>query len=458
MKIHPTERRLTVILETLSPEYRVLLRHVLSCSKCRRAVLPELRRGGIGRAERPGATASRKILAWRPPEPSYEAVLERLFERCRQHLAAFSSERSEARTLLADLLGQTPERREITLANSPRFRKLALCELALEESRKRSLEDPSRGEELALLALRIAGLLDRRLYGRRVGFDLQARCWAYVGNARRMRSDLAGAEDAFERGKRCLEGSLDALEIANFMDFLASLRKDQRHFDEALKLRRQAISTYARFGDEHLLGRALASQASTFIEMGEPERALEQLREASKVIDPTAEPFLLLSVRHNLIYCLTDLDRFLEAQSMMKRSQALYRRFTETWTQSRRRWLEGRIAAGLGRLEEAEETLEGVRRSFLEQGIAYDLALVSLDLAAVYARRGRTARVRELASEMLPQFTSREIHREALAALAFFIQAAERETVTLETVREIHGMLRRSRRNPALSLRSEPPT
>ena len=48
-------------------------------------------------------------------------------------------------------------------------------------------------------------------------------------------------------------------------------------------------------------------------------------------------------------------------------------------------------------------------------------SVASLDLAALYAAQGRTAEVRRLAEEMLPVFTSRRIHREALAALIVFL-------------------------------------
>ena len=58
--------------------------------------------------------------------------------------------------------------------------------------------------------------------------------------------------------------------------------------------------------------------------------------------------------------------------------------------------LQGQIAAGLGRTDEAVTTLAGVRDEFLELGIVYDAALATLELAVVLAEQGRTAEVREL--------------------------------------------------------------
>ena len=58
--------------------------------------------------------------------------------------------------------------------------------------------------------------------------------------------------------------------------------------------------------------------------------------------------------------------------------------------------------------------------------MAYDVALVSLETAVLYARRGRTDQVKTLARHMTPIFQD-AIHREAIAALALFWPAADAE-------------------------------
>jgi hypothetical protein len=80
-------------------------------------------------------------------------------------------------------------------------------------------------------------------------------------------------------------------------------------------------------------------------------------------------------------------------------------------------WLEGRVAAGLERREEALPALEQVRRYFTTEQIAYDAALASLEVAVLYLEAGRTGEVRTLAEEMLWIFKAQGVHREALAAL-----------------------------------------
>ena len=75
---------------------------------------------------------------------------------------------------------------------------------------------------------------------------------------------------------------------------------------------------------------------------------------------------------------------------------------------------------------------------------------MTLDLAHLYLEAGRAAEVRTLAAEMLDVFLSRDIHRQALAALAVFQKAAELDNATPGLVQEISSYLVRARKNPGL--------
>ena len=141
---------------------------------------------------------------------------------------------------------------------------------------------------------------------------------------------------------------------------------------------------------------------------------------------------------------------------MFRESQPLYDRFPDPWTQRRRLWLDGKILRGLGQLEAAEARLSEARRGFLEQEIVYDAALVSLDLAAVYALQGRVDDQRRLAREMLPIFTARGVHREARAALAYFQQAVERERASPQVVEGLLEYLSQARLDPELRFEAPP--
>jgi tetratricopeptide (TPR) repeat protein len=156
--------------------------------------------------------------------------------------------------------------------------------------------------------------------------------------------------------------------------------------------------------------------------------------------------------QHNLTLYLAEGGRYSEAMQLLESARPLYYQVGDQMSLLRLRWLEGKIASALGHFVEAEEFLRGVQRELIERELGYDAALLSLDLAAIYARQGRSAEMRHLAEEMLPIFKSRDIHREAIAALFVFQKAAEMERVTLGLIRDVTGYLKESR--AAWSLRS----
>jgi hypothetical protein len=82
--------------------------------------------------------------------------------------------------------------------------------------------------------------------------------------------------------------------------------------------------------------------------------------------------------------------------------------------------------------------------------MGYDAALVSLDLARLYAQEGCTEDLKRLAAEMMPVFQSRDVHREAILALLMFQRACEEERLTVDLVRQISAYLRRERRGNGL--------
>ena len=91
-----------------------------------------------------------------------------------------------------------------------------------------------------------------------------------------------------------------------------------------------------------------------------------------------------------------------------------------------------------------------MRQDFLAEKIAYDYALVSLELAALHLEQGRTGLVKEIAEEMLWIFEGEKVHKEALAALTLFRQAATVEEARAEWTRRMVKYLYRAQSNPRL--------
>ncbi len=444
MKIHPSDLALEEFYLSHGEEHRALLTHLARCSRC------SLRFRGL--VERPmieSVNCSGEGVD--DPATRYEDTLDQAECLMAERERAVSKERASAPGLFVELMKLSPEQQLLLIRNSPRFRTWGLCELLVEQCREVTVQSPAGAESLARLALEVAARLDTPYYRAGLIQDLRARVWGYLGNARRVRSDLPGAEEAFFQAETYLrKGSKDPVELALFLDLKASLRRAQRRFDEALRLLGRASSIFLRNGHPHRAGRTLVNMSTVHHYSGNLAEAIPLLTKALKLIDPETEPRLLLCARHNLCDYLASSGRFVEAQKEYRETRPLYRDFPEALTQNRRKWVKGRIALGLGQTTQAERLLLAARDGFIADGIPYDAALVSLELAVLYARAGRTADLKRLAQEMLPIFSSLQIHREALAALTFLRKALDDERASLELVSRVAQYLRRAKHDPGL--------
>jgi tetratricopeptide (TPR) repeat protein len=234
------------------------------------------------------------------------------------------------------------------------------------------------------------------------------------------------------------------------LDLEASLRRDQRRFPEAARLLDRVIVIYQRLGEWSLLGRALKQKSMVCGETGDLESEMALLRRALDLLDPNEQPRTFLAARHNLITALHQSGRSREAFSLLFQTRPLYLKMGDRMNLLRMRWLEGMVALGLERMEQAEVAYREVREAFIDLRLDYDAALASLDLAGVLVRQGRSADVRCLAEEMLTVFSSRDIHREAMAALLFFCRAAKMEKAGKDLVDSIADFLKRARNDPDL--------
>lgn len=358
---------------------------------------------------------------------------------------------------LWESLRHLPHPRRILLAQMENpFLSWGFCEHLCKLSRVEAAKEEREALEIAELAVLVADTLaeespaeDRWLY------QLRALAWAHLGNAHRVRGDLSGSEATFGMADQWWEAGVDGIGDALgyravILDLKASLRIDQRRFPEALKLLGDAYDLYMEGGDRHLAGRILLKQAHAFLESDDLDRAIPVLREGETLIDPEREPRLLLCARHNLLDNLSKAGRFSEAQALLPEVQTLSRSAGSQLDRVRLRWAEGRIAAGLGDVERARLALSEAQREFLDQDIAYDAALVSLELATLLLQQGLTAEVRQLACEMIPIFRAQDVHREALAALAIFQTAAALDSATVELTRDIAAFLVQARHDPEM--------
>lgn len=422
--------------------------HLFNCAACRK----EIERLGAG-----GGDLLESLFEGLNPQdvadnPSYERAFSFGQSTLEARGETRDRDRERAPKLFAELMRHPVSRQRSLIERTWRFKNYVFAEYLLEESLQALFDDPARGEDLADLALVVAKQLEGSHYGPALVNDLKARCWAYIGNARRVANDFRAAEEAFNTADELAEdGSGDPLLEARLLALRAGLSRERHQFEEADEMIQRALKIYRDAGEEHWVGRTLITYAILQRNSGQPKDATSTVKQALENVDAERDPRLVFCAKQLLVNSLLDMDRYKEAERIMPEVNALLDQ-QNSLDQLRARWTEGYIALGLERLEEAETIFNETRLTFAEREMGYDSALASLDLAAVYLQQpGRTAEVKELAEEMLPIFRSRDVHRESLAALIVFQKAAMAETVTLKMVQEISEYLKEARNNPELS-------
>lgn len=456
--------------EILAAAERWIVDHIRSgCAICQRTVddlLPRLEAPAAAQPQPPAVQAPLKALPFGrgphvrgivPGEPSRSQedtgdAFDRIRVKLEQRITLLESERAGAPRLLTELLRRPAAERMPLVRTCRRFRTLPLCDLLLDKSFDTAYRDGAEAVALAELGILVADHLDGDYYGSAVIHDMKARGWAFLGNARRIRSDFAGAEQALAFAESLAEdGSADPLEEARLLDLKALLLTDQGWFEEAAELLGTVIDIYDEIKDLHRKGRALISRGIYLGYSGWPQQAIELIPEGLALLDREQEPRLALTARHSLAWFLNDCGHCDRAQRLLDGVRQSYELFGDAGAELRLEWLQARIARRAGRGDEAEQRLRSLLPQFVERGLGYEASIAMLDLAALYLEQGKPSEIRGLADDMLPVFLAQDIHRHAVAALVAFQQAAAADRVSPVLLREIASYLQRARKNPRLS-------
>jgi len=375
-----------------------------------------------------------------PGGPSYPGLFERLIGEAKERERQVAAEREAAPGLLAELLGhpQVPPaaQRLARVCGDPRFHSPALGEALIGRCREVGADDPAAAVEMGELAValaeQLAEQLDPRLRGATVVQSLKSRSWAWLGNARRLASDLPGAERALAMAELLGErGTGDPLEKAELLGLRAALLADQRELDDAEALLDHALGLYRAAGDRHLEGRTLVQKGLVRgCRAGREAEGIELLREGVSLLDrqgrggPGGQRFLTHAL-FTLTSLLAETGRPEEASETLRETRALYQEAGDRPSLIHLRRLEGKIEEALGRPEAAEAALIEARDAFLHEGLGAEAAVASIDLAALYASQGRLPEMVRLSANMSPVYRARDMRREVVATLMVFQRLIE---------------------------------
>lgn len=369
------------------------------------------------------------------------------FERVEQGVSDFladppTTEPTEA--LLTELDEGPLQTHEALVAADDRFGSPQLVRQLVERSHEARYDDPEAMLHWATLARRAADRCALERAGSEARLeDLRARAWGQYGNALRVSGRLDEAQQAMSTaGAHLRAGTHDPALRSRLFEQIASLHTFRRDFGEAIRLLKEAAEVYKELGETHSLARTLVKEAIAQLYAGEAESAVGILNRAIPLIDHEADPHLLLAACHNIVRCYIDLDQPEQALSLYLDTQVLYSEFQDALILLRAAWQQGQLLRDMGHLGAAETTLLRARKGFMERDLAYEVAVVSLDLASVYVRLGAVAKLKQTVTETVPIFRSLRVDRESLASLLQLQKIADQENRALDVIRALTARLK----------------
>lgn len=406
-----------------------MVRHLLAdCEECR-STLRGLK-GACGLLSRlldvPEASSAPKAVA--ASGHNYEWAFARADRSLRSYLSQGpSSPRLPA--LLSELSGLSEGEQIRQVRAGGRFADPELVRVLMERAHSSRYQSPRKTLHLSGLARLAADACSKETVGGEEELsDLQADAWGMYANAQRICGALSDAESSFDAAfERWRNGTGSAQLKAGLLSHLCSLRIFQRRFDEALDLAARAERMFSELGSQRLQAEALIRRGLALAYSGESERALDALQKALPKIDREADPQLFLAAHHNLVLCYVELGRPDEALSIFYEARELYQRCQDPMILLRATWQEGTLLREVGHLRNAEAALLRARKGFEEHGLAYETAVVCLDLGEVYWKMGQLDQLRRTLAQAVPIFRSLRVEREVLASLLRLQQAAEME-------------------------------
>ena len=446
---HPSERRLAEYwFEVLAPEEQIEVSlHLLACESCRRSLeslpIEEL--------------DPEEIRVTRGEE--VEAVLESAFSTARLSVSSPSTVRvrttgqapqiepcSTAR-LVEELDNLSVECRLEAVRTDRRFQTADVIVGLLDQSRALTGEDTERALEAAMVAIEIAQGLDATSGEDPENADRLAVAWAFAGNAQRVRADFAESSKAFAKARHwLLAGSGQPKVRAKVLSREASLQRTQRRFDDAASTLLEVLGLYRELGDTRAEGQTLVLYAKVQYFVGQLDAAINTLHDADRCLTSIEPDRLTFNLQNNLFLYLVEAGRFDEAA----RRLPLVRDLAEHHGNSNDRlcvlWNEARLDRDSGRTQKAIDHLITARQGFIERSNAYDAALVSLDLAAIFLGEGRASETRQLVTEILPLLRARDVAPSVLAAMNLLLRAIEAETANRGLLEVIRSQLSPSAR------------
>lgn len=271
--------------------------------------------------------------------------------------------------------------------------------------------------------------------GRRKHRDQRVRADGILGSAYRSLGRHAEARQALGQALHLARKGTSPAARTLLYRRIAYLDAVEKKYDQALKRANRAkeVSDGA-----NSLGGAYVVRGYVKVKLGQYSDGVRDFGKALSIIDPRKDTGgeakrLRYSAVHNLLYAISQNpspESLGDVRFYLRQARKLVPAHRRSLPRYLLYWLEGLILIKLGSGRRGERLLLRAREGFREVGACFELALVGLDISALYRDEGRNAELEELAAETYRQFMGLSADAEAIAALKLWKDAIDRQELS----------------------------
>ncbi len=319
-----------------------------------------------------------------------------------------------------------------------------LAEAICEESRSLASRDREVAVALGHLAVAIAEAAPVGPLRDTARSELLALAHATLANAFRTSDMVSRAYDAMEvalgflrRGEEGLLGLIPAV-----LSLKGSLEVTKKQYPAALVTLRTALGTCQNH--QFLLRvRLLIQRASVHIYQNQYDLAEDDLHQVATILDPSRQPELWCYAKQYHLFIATEAGQWEKADLLVTEVEGQLREFGTEVHLIKLGWCKARLELNKGHFGEAESQYLKAREDFLHHQLAYNAALVTVELAQLLLEQGRLEEVKHYALETAAEFERQGVEPELIGAIALLERAVLAQRLTVQLLARIQRQLQR---------------
>ena len=404
--------------------------HIAECAECR-ASLEEYRVVTSSLAE--DATWDLRVLN---EEPVAQTIAN-----LQSYASMMRAEDEAAVPLVAELLAGPREEWMPRLLSDDKYRTAGVVRKLMEESDRAIDVMPPDALEISALATEIADKLDPAQYPSDTVMKLRGNAWRDRGYCLYRCSQFGESATTLDLAERLLTWTAVAdYDLARLGIARAVVERSFENFPKAISAAASSCAVFKAHGDTNKMASALLAAAQAKWKSGRSQEALDVLLRlnALQTIDDDTRMRLFVTVAV-LYRDMGDTERSLEYFTQARFANDEIGNCNELVIQ----WSIAILLVRVGAVDKAEAILLQISEQFETHRMFSEAAQVGLNLAEIYADRGRYHAVEMLCKKAIDFYSRAGLPatERLLNALTYLAKSAQQKQATSATVRQVSRYL-----------------